>query len=139
MPFYFSPWVIGILVNTPRYTMFYMVSEGKLDEWVLNDLLSREEQKIALNTVELYGKKYTLSNEIKMRVEGTEGVVLYVFAGPWIKDFVQQYTLFSGGLGLCVYGKPTDLFQLLKTTIFTVIKKGLTHLTAASLGMEKKT
>jgi alpha-D-xyloside xylohydrolase len=97
MPFYISSKGYGVLVNTSRYTTFYMASKGKLDERVSKGLLNQEEQKIALNTVELYGKKYTPSNEVSILVDGTEGVELYIFAGPEMKDVMQRYNLFSGG------------------------------------------
>ncbi|HEV7333881.1 MAG TPA: TIM-barrel domain-containing protein [Flavisolibacter sp.] len=97
MPFYISSKGYGVLVNTSRYTTFYMASKGKLDERVSKGMASQDGQKIALSTVELYGKKYTPSNEVSILVSGTEGVELYVFAGPQMKDVVQRYNLFSGG------------------------------------------
>lgn len=97
MPFYISSKGYGVLVNTSRYTTFYMASKGKLDERVAKGQTSQDGQKIALNTVELYGKKYTPSNEVNILVQGTGGVELYVFAGPQIKQVMQRYNLFSGG------------------------------------------
>lgn len=97
MPFYISSKGYGVLVNTSRYTTFYMASKGKLDERVAAGQAGQDVQKIALNTVELYGKKYTPSNEVDILVQGTEGVELYVFAGPQMKQVMQRYNLFSGG------------------------------------------
>lgn len=97
MPFYISSKGYGVLVNTSRYITFYMASKGKLDERVAKGLTGQDGQKIALNTVELYGKKYTPSDEVSILVNGTEGVELYVFAGPEMLDVVQRYNLFSGG------------------------------------------
>ena len=97
MPFYISSKGYGILVNPSRYTTFYMASKGKLDEKVAKGMTGGEGQKIALSTVELYGKKYTPSNEVSILVDGTEGVEIYVFGGPEMKDVVQRYNLFSGG------------------------------------------
>jgi alpha-D-xyloside xylohydrolase len=97
MPFYVSSKGYGVLVNTSRYTTFYMASKGKLDERVAKGMKGQDGQKIALSTVELYGKKYTPSNEVSIHVGGTEGVEIYVFAGREMKDVVQRYNLFSGG------------------------------------------
>ena len=97
MPFYISSKGYGVLVNTSRYTTFYMASKGKLDERVAKGQTGQDGQKIALNTVELYGKKYTPSNEVDILVQGTEGMELYVFAGPGMMEVMQRYNLFSGG------------------------------------------
>lgn len=97
MPFYISSKGYGVLVNTSRYTTFYMASKGKLDERVTKGMAGQGGQKIVLNTVELYGKKYTPSNEVSILVNGTEGMELYVFAGPGMTSVMQRYNLFSGG------------------------------------------
>ena len=59
MPFYISSKGYGVLVNTSRYTTFYMASKGKLDERVAKGMADESGQKVALSTVELFGKKYT--------------------------------------------------------------------------------
>lgn len=97
MPFYISSKGYGVLVNTARYTTFYMASKGKLDERVRRGEGEANGEKIALSTVELYGKKYTPSNEVSIAVDGTNGMELYFFAGPGMKEVMQRYNLFSGG------------------------------------------
>ena len=97
MPFYISSKGYGVLVNTARYTTFYMASKGKLDERVRGDNKPTPGDKIELSTVARYGKLYTPSNEVSIAVDGTDGLELYFFAGPGIKEVVQRYNLFSGG------------------------------------------
>ena len=96
MPFYISSKGYGILVNTSRYTTFYMASKGRLNDQVAQGH-NANGQKIVLNTVELYGKKYTPSDEVDILVQGTQGMEIYVFAGPAMKQVMQRYNLFSGG------------------------------------------
>jgi alpha-D-xyloside xylohydrolase len=97
MPFYISSKGYGVLVNTARYTTFYVASKGKLDTELSKGDTTVNGQKIALSTVDLYGKKHTRSNEISILVNGTEGVELYIFAGPHMREVLQRYNLFSGG------------------------------------------
>ena len=99
MPFYISSKGYGVLVNTSRYSIFYMASKGKLNrsEALLSDSSAKN---IALNTVDLYGKKYSRSDEVSILTEGTKGVEIYVLSGPSMLDVVQRYNLFSGGSSL---------------------------------------
>jgi alpha-D-xyloside xylohydrolase len=73
-----------------------MASKGKL-----KTMLQKEEadsnKNVALNTVELYGKKYTRSDEVNILTKGTKGVEIYIFNGPSMKNVMQRYNLFSGG------------------------------------------
>ncbi|MGN6603852.1 MAG: TIM-barrel domain-containing protein [Ginsengibacter sp.] len=96
MPFYISSRGYGVLVNTSRYTIFYMASKGKLDKHLQN-APKDSSGKIALNTVTLYGKKYSRSGEVSILTEGTKGVEIYVLAGPTMMNVMQRYNLFSGG------------------------------------------
>lgn len=96
MPFYISSKGYGVLVNTSRYSIFYMASKGKLNrsEALASDTSAKG---IALNTVDLYGKKYSRSDEVSILTEGTRGVEIYVFSGPSMMDVMKRYNLFSGG------------------------------------------
>jgi alpha-D-xyloside xylohydrolase len=96
MPFYISSKGYGVLVNSSRYSIFYMASKGKL-KTMLQKAEADSGKKVALNTVELYGKKYTRSDEVNILTEGTKGVEIYVFNGPSMKNVMQRYNLFSGG------------------------------------------
>ncbi|WP_018613713.1 TIM-barrel domain-containing protein [Segetibacter koreensis] len=100
MPFYISTKGYGVLVNSSRYVTFYVASKGKLDERVRNKKENQKEQKVVLNTVQLYGKAVTPSNEVSIQVEGTKGIEIYVFAGPEMLQVMQRYNLFSGGGGI---------------------------------------
>ena len=95
MPFYISSKGYGVLVNTSRYTIFYMASKGKLDKNLIQQQDSSH--KIVLNTIDLYGKKYSRSDEVSILIEGTKGVELYIFDGPSMMQVMQRYNLFSGG------------------------------------------
>jgi len=97
MPFYISSKGYGVLVNTARYTTFYMASKGKLDERLRSGNAGQNGGQVALSTAALYSKSYTPSSEVSIAVEGTEGLELLVFAGPGMKEVVQRYNLFSGG------------------------------------------
>lgn len=96
MPFYISSKGYGVLVNSSRYTIFYMASKGKLQN-LLQKNDNDSNKNVSLNTVQLYGKKYTRSDDVSILTEGTEGVEIYVFAGPSMKEVMQRYNLFSGG------------------------------------------
>ena len=96
MPFYISSKGYGVLVNTSRYTIFYMASKGKLNrsKALLSDTSAKN---ISLNTIDLYGKKYSRSDEASILTEGTNGVEIYVLSGPSMRDVIKRYNLFSGG------------------------------------------
>jgi alpha-D-xyloside xylohydrolase len=96
MPFYISSKGYGILINSSRYTIFYMASKGKL-KTMLQKPEADSSKNVALNTVELYGKKYTRSDQVSILTEGTKGVEIYIFNGPSMKNVMQRYNLFSGG------------------------------------------
>jgi alpha-D-xyloside xylohydrolase len=96
MPFYISSKGYGVLVNSSRYSIFYMASKGKLNKDLIKQTNDRN-KNVVLNTVELYGKKYSRSDEVSILTEGTKGVELYVFDGPSMMQVMQRYNLFSGG------------------------------------------
>ncbi len=100
MPFYISTKGYGVLVNSSRYVTFYVASKGKLDERVRNKRANQKEENIVLNTVQLYGKAVTPSNEVSIQAEGAKGVEIYIIAGPQMLQVMQRYNLFSGGGGI---------------------------------------
>jgi alpha-D-xyloside xylohydrolase len=96
MPFYISSKGYGVLVNTARYTVFYMASKGKLDK-ATSGHVTPDNQQIALTTVDLYGKQHTASNDVSISVNGADGMELYIIGGPDMRGVLQRYNLFSGG------------------------------------------
>ena len=96
MPFYISSKGYGVLINSSRYTIFYMASKGKL-KTMLQKAEADSAKNVALNTVELYGKKYTRSDQVNILTEGTKGVEIYILNGPSMENVMQRYNLFSGG------------------------------------------
>lgn len=95
MPFFISSKGYGVLVNSSRYSIFYMASKGKLSR--ISNQKENSTQSIALNTVDLYGKKYTRSDEVQILTEGTKGIEIYILSGPSMMDVIKRYNLFSGG------------------------------------------
>ena len=96
MPFYISSKGYGVLVNSSRYSIFYMASKGKLKREVPG-ANADSSRNINLNTVTLYGKKYSAADEVSILTEGSKGVEIYVLEGPSMLNVMQRYNLFSGG------------------------------------------
>jgi alpha-D-xyloside xylohydrolase len=97
MPFFISSKGYGILVNTARYTTFYVASTGKLNNLVSQIAGTHDSERVALNTAALYGKQQRASQEINILVHGTEGMEIYIIAGPSMRQVLQRYNLFAGG------------------------------------------
>lgn len=95
MPFFISSKGYGILINTSRYTTFYMASTNKMNpEDVHADVTN---SNIKLSVEDLYGSNNSNSASIQMLVEGTHGMEIYYIDGPTILNVMQRYNLFSGG------------------------------------------
>lgn len=99
MPFFISSKGYGVLVNTARYTTFYMGSQRKIDKSGIKNEVKAGNRQIATSEAELY-KKQDNSNGIQIVVRGTEGMEILIFEGPSMKEVMQRYNLYSGGGGL---------------------------------------
>ena len=95
VPFYVSTKGYGIYIDTARYVALYCGSHPKLAEADKNQAANTTE---AGDTPEdLYKPREITSNVVSVDVPGAQGVDIYVFAGPAMKDAVARYNLFSGG------------------------------------------
>ncbi len=95
MPFYISSKGYGVLINTCRYTTFYVASLKKMDTAIgFTDTAATE---IKLSTEALYGKNNLAEGKVNVVVAGTEGMEVYIINGPALLNVMQRYNLFSGG------------------------------------------
>jgi alpha-D-xyloside xylohydrolase len=94
MPFYISSKGYGVLVNTSRYTNFYVGSQHKL----LKDIDKQTSTNTPGSTLAaLYNKQGKTSNNVEIQVKGAKGLEILIFEGPTIKNVVERYNLYSGG------------------------------------------
>ena len=97
MPFFISSKGYGVLVNSARYTTFYMTNQRKLTVSD-NESVNVPDRASATSSEELYKRLMTKTpNEVEFVVDGAQGMEVYIFAGPKMRDVVQRYNLFSGG------------------------------------------
>ncbi|MDR1524447.1 MAG: DUF5110 domain-containing protein [Tannerella sp.] len=97
LPFFISSKGYGVLVNTARYTTFYMTSQRKLTDTGRAGA-GEPDRAAASSPEELYNRLMTVApDEVEFVVDGSQGMEIYVFAGPTVRDVVQRYNLFSGG------------------------------------------
>lgn len=95
IPFYVSTEGYGIYIDTARYVALYCGSHQKLGEADKNQAANTTEA--GDTPEELYKPREITSNVVSVDVPGAQGVDIYVFAGPAMKDAVARYNLFSGG------------------------------------------
>jgi alpha-D-xyloside xylohydrolase len=93
VPFYVSTKGYGVLVNTSRYVTFYCGTLHKTSDAI--EL--KNSSKVAESTAELYKPLEKPSNNMVIEVPSEEGMEIYVFDGPTMKEAIQRYNLFSGG------------------------------------------
>ncbi|MDR1918598.1 MAG: DUF5110 domain-containing protein [Tannerellaceae bacterium] len=97
LPFFISSKGYGVLVNTARYTTFYMTSQRKLKDGAISST-NEVDRASAVSPAELYNRLMTAPpNEVEMVVDYAQGMEIYVFAGPSVREVIQRYNLFSGG------------------------------------------
>jgi len=96
VPFYVTNSGYGILVDTSRYLTYYCGTHSKVSEF--NEDVEKRSDTIAGNTTDLYAIKET-NKQMNMVIEipSVQGVDIYIFEGPSMKNAVQRYNLFSGG------------------------------------------
>jgi alpha-D-xyloside xylohydrolase len=95
MPFFISSKGYGVIINTSRYSTFYMASIKKADAALATTDTTTKETK--LSTAALYGKNETTSAKVNMVVAGTAGMEIFIINGPTMLEVMQRYNLFSGG------------------------------------------
>jgi alpha-D-xyloside xylohydrolase len=110
VPFYVSTEGYGVFVDTARYTTFRAGTTVPLG---YADSASETSGGAATSTEELYRSRHLKQHQMLVEIPATQGVDLYIFAGPKMVDAVRRYNLFSGGgavpplwgLGMAYRGK----------------------------------
>ena len=99
LPFFISSKGYGVLVNTARYTTFYMTNQRKLTGSNSGNNVIEPDRTSATSPDELYNRLMSKSpnKEVEFVVDGAQGMEVYIIAGSTIKNVVQRYNLFSGG------------------------------------------
>lgn len=95
VPFYVSTKGYGILVNSSRYVTFYSGTMHKLSE--SDKLKEVRKTNIATSTIDLYKAIEKQSGSMLIEVPAEQGMEIYVFDGPTMKESIQRYNLYSGG------------------------------------------
>ena len=95
VPFYVSTAGYGVFVDTARYVTFYCGTNPQKGTTRDATLAA---QKLGTSERELYEKHIDQGNRnMSIDVPSVDGVDVYLFEGPTMKDVVQRYNLFSGG------------------------------------------
>lgn len=98
VPFFVTTSGYGVMIDTARYATFYLGNKKRRPEAPLKDkpLSKGEDGWNALNgPYERLGLGE--ESDILVEIPRSEGVDVYVFAGPGMKEAVQRYNLYSGG------------------------------------------
>ena len=98
VPFFVTTSGYGILIDTARYATFYMGNKKhkpKSPDEKINDKYGNDGWNALNGPYERLG--FGEESEILVEVPRSEGVDVYVFAGPSMLQAVQRYNLFAGG------------------------------------------
>jgi alpha-D-xyloside xylohydrolase len=95
VPFYVTTEGYGVLFDTLRYMTIYCGGANRADNVVTTDTGS---QSVVSGSQELYQSRTREgSAEIIAEIPRAQGIDIYIFAGPHMREAVQRYNLFSGG------------------------------------------
>ena len=92
VPFYVTTAGIGVLINTARYATFYFGDARPKPTSPLNSV--GEANPDPVYTHDIHDND---NGQVTVEVPHTQGVDVYLFAGPEMIDAVRRYNLFSGG------------------------------------------
>ncbi|MDD4426966.1 MAG: glycoside hydrolase family 31 protein [Paludibacter sp.] len=94
-PYYISSKGYCIVINTARYTTFYIGTNRRNNDFLNTD----ENQQTKLSTDELYKSNENKSSEVNIHVDipGAKGISILVFSGPNMLSALKRYNLFAGG------------------------------------------
>ena len=96
VPFYVTTGGYGVFVDTARYATFYL--GNKVSAPAAPRDLPADGRNDGWNGVPKYEQKgFGKPSEVYIEVPQAQGVDVYIFAGPSLKQAVQRYNLFSGG------------------------------------------
>lgn len=96
VPIYFSTAGYGVLVDTARYVSFYCGGNRHFK----SKTAGRHEQEtatVALTEAELYTGARSAAAPMIIALPAAQGVELYLFGGPVLRNAVQRYVLYCGG------------------------------------------
>jgi alpha-D-xyloside xylohydrolase len=94
VPFYVTTRGYGVLVDTARYASFWCGGRTRKGE----SRKAAPEPLIADEALKPYVEKgFHAASQVIIDVPSAEGVELYIFAGPSLREAVARYNLFSGG------------------------------------------
>ncbi|MCK0473665.1 TIM-barrel domain-containing protein [Halalkalibacter sp. APA_J-10(15)] len=95
VPFYVSNAGYGVFIDTLRYATFYVGSNLRKGK---SETKKFDEKKIGTSEIELYGYQIAEGDRnVIVDVPFVEGIDIYLFEGPNMREAVQRYNLFSGG------------------------------------------
>ena len=96
VPFYVTTAGYGVFIDTARYATFYL--GNKVSAPATPRDLPADDSNDGWNGVPKYEQKgIGKPSDVYIEVPHAKGVDVYIFAGPWLKQAVQRYNLFSGG------------------------------------------
>jgi len=98
VPFFVTTSGYGVLVDTARYAQFYMGNK-KHKPMVQNSSVTEQDKREGVNESNLPYERDGLGvdSEVMIEIPRSQGVDIYIFAGPTMMQAVQRYNLFSGG------------------------------------------
>ena len=96
-PFYVTTAGYGILVDTARYATYYC--GGKVRKGAPAEPADSGGAAVAQDALPAAYRRYRLNepSEVLVEIPEAQGIEVYVFAGPHMREAVQRYVLFSGG------------------------------------------
>ena len=93
VPFYVSTAGYGLLVDTARYASFYCGSHHA----VTSGKPAATASRVAESTAELYKGGIATDALMQIDIPAAQGVRVYVFGGPTLREALMRYNLFCGG------------------------------------------
>ncbi len=95
-PFYVTTAGYGVLIDTARYATFYCGGKQRKGQAAAGAQASAAIGENALPAA-YRRRRFGEASEVLVEIPEAEGVDLYVFGGPTMRDAVARYNLFSGG------------------------------------------
>jgi alpha-D-xyloside xylohydrolase len=95
VPFYVSSNGYGVLINTARYPVFYCGTHFKIRD--VEQLAEDSINTPGVSILDLYKPLEKSSEYMAIDIPESEGIEVYIFEGPTVRDVVSRYNLFSGG------------------------------------------
>jgi alpha-D-xyloside xylohydrolase len=96
VPFYVTTSGYGVLVDTARYATFYCGNKKRTGE---GGQTADQGSAAGPDVLPAAYRSYRVNeaSEVLIEIPVAEGVDVYVFGGPTLREAVQRYNLFSGG------------------------------------------